>query len=82
MQRKENHGVLVVMDFLPQSPDRNPIEHLWEHLKRDKTKYAITSQDTQWHAIDECWNNLKSEIIHRLIESAPKRVSAVLKAHL
>ena len=80
LQKKEDHGVLVVMDLPPQSPDLNPIKHLWEHLKRDKTKYAITGQDTLWHAINECWNNLKPEIIHKLIEFMPKRVSAVLKA--
>ena len=80
LQRKEDHDVLVVIDFLPQSPDLYPIEHLWEHLKRDKTKYTITSQDTLWHAINVCWNNLKPEIIHKRIESMPNRVSAVLKA--
>ena len=54
LQRKEDHAVLVVMDLPLQSPDLNPIKHLWEHLKRDKTKYAITSQDTLWHAINKC----------------------------
>ena len=71
LQRKD-HGVLVVMDFVPQSLDLNPIEHLCEHLERDKTKYAITTQDTLWHAINECWNNLKPEIIQKFIESMPK----------
>ena len=79
LQRKEDHGVLV-MDFLLQSPDLNPIKHLWEDLKRDKTKYATTSQDTLWHAINECWNNLKPEIIHQPFESMLERVSAVIKA--
>ena len=80
LQRKEDHGVLAVMDFPPQSPDLNPIKHLLEHLKRNKTKYAITCQDTLWHAMNVCWKNLKPEIIHKLIESMPKRVWAVLKA--
>ena len=62
------------MDFPPQSLDLNPIEHLYEHLKKDQTKYAITSQDTLWHAISECWNNLKPKIIHKLIKSMPERV--------
>ena len=79
LQRKD-HGVVVVMDFPPQFPDLNPIEHLWEHLKKDMTKYVITSQDTLWHAIIEWWNNLKPEIIHKFIESMPERVSAVVKA--
>ena len=80
LQRKEDHGVLLVMDFPPQSPDLYPIKPLWEHLKRDKRKYAVTSEDTLSYAINECWNNLKPEIIYKLIESMPKIVSAVLEA--
>ena len=72
--------MLVVIDFPPQCPDLNPIEHLWKHLKRDKTKYVIASQDTLWHAINKCWSNMKPEIIHKLIESIPKRFPAVLEA--
>ena len=68
------------MDFPPQYPDLNPTKHLWEHLKRDKTEYAITNQDTLWHTTNKCWNNLKPGIIQKRIESMPKRVSAVLKA--
>ena len=68
------------MDFPPQSPNLNPIEHLWEHLKRDKVKRTITNQKTLWHALQACWNNVEPEKIHTLVKSMEHRVAAVLKA--
>ena len=65
------------MAFPPQSPDLNPIEHLWEHLKREKAKHTVTSQDNLWNALKECWNNVDSQILHKLVESMP----AVIKAN-
>ena len=80
LKSKEQKGVLSAMDFPPQFPDLNPIEHLREHLKRERVNHTITSQETLWYALQVCWNNVKPETIHTLVESMQHRVLAVLKA--
>ena len=68
------------MDFPPQSPDVNPIENLWEHLKRKKVKHAVTSKDNLWEILSDCWSNIKAPVLQAPVKSMPKRVNAVLKA--
>ena len=68
------------MDFPPQSPDVNPIEDLWKHLKREEVKHAVTSKDNLWEIISDCWSNIKAPVLQALVKSMPKRVQAVLKA--
>ena len=80
LQYKERQGELKLMDFPPQSPDVNPIEHLWEHLKREKVKHAITSKDNLWEILSDRWNNNKAPVLQALVKSMPRRVKAVLKA--
>ena len=45
LNRKEKKGDLKVVDVPPQSLDRNPIENLWDHLRREKVKHNPTNKD-------------------------------------
>lgn len=73
---------LKVLEWPAQSPDLNPIEHLWEHLKRQ-----LNAQPTRpsgmlelWERVEEEWEAIDKEVILTLINSMPRRIEAVLKA--
>jgi transposase len=76
-----NNGINI-LDWPPQSPDLNPIEHLWDHLKRRLNAYekVATSMHELWLRVEAEWNAIDKQECVKLIESMPRRVFAVLKA--
>ena len=66
-----------------QSPDLNPIEHLWEHLKRELCKYPTkaTSATENWERTSEVWYQIPKEVCQNLIRSMPDRIQAVIRAN-
>jgi len=66
-----------------QSPDLNPIEHLWAHLKRRLAEYEYPPKGILelWARIEEEWDKIPVEVCQGLIESMPRRVHAVIKAN-
>jgi len=65
-----------------QSPDLNPIEHLWGYLKRRLAEYEHHPKGMEelWRRIEEEWDKIPAEVCQGLIESMPRRIEAVLKA--
>ncbi len=61
----KDHGI-PVLNWPANSPDLNPIENLWGIVKR-KMRYARP-------------NNAAPEQCHRLIDSMPRRIAAVIQA--
>lgn len=83
----ENHGIWVV-DWPPHSPDLNPIEHVWHHLRHHLMKdypniylQGRSQMDwTQFHeAIIHSWQKVDQGVIDSLIGSMQRRLRAVIK---
>jgi len=78
----QDNGILVLEDWPAQSPDLNPIEHLWHHLKLKLSRYEkkATSVHELWERVDKEWNSFTEDECARYYESMPKRIQAVIKA--
>jgi hypothetical protein len=73
------------MEILPhpaQSPDLNPIEHVWMKLKvRINEREEVPKNVEQlWEALQEEWAKIDMEFINNLVHSMPDRVHAVYSA--
>jgi transposase len=84
----ESHGIWVV-EWPPHSPDLNPIEHVWNMLKRTLLKlhpflFEEGRAQTDWknfhEAIQEAWWAIPQASIDRLIDSMPRWIEAVIRA--
>ena len=71
-----------VMTWPAQSPDLNPIEHLWSHLKRRLADYEKPPRGMLelWERIEVEWEKIDAGVCQNLIESMPRRIAAVIKA--
>jgi hypothetical protein len=60
----------------------NPIEHLWNHVKRQLSAYENPPNGVYelWERIEKEWNEIKPEVCQNLIESMPRRIRALYKA--
>ena len=69
------------IDWPSRSPDLNPIEHLWDLVKRRIGKRGhIDSLKSLEQAVVEEWNAIPQTLIDSLIESMERRVRAVIVA--
>ena len=70
-----------VLKWPAQSPDLNPIEYLWHHLKRQLNAYEVPAAGMfeLWGQVEAEWNKIP-EVCRNLIESMPRRIEAVIQA--
>lgn len=64
----------------PQSPDLNPIEHLWSEIKRKLGDKRFTNFEQHRQAIIRIWNEFDHQKTKKLVDM-PKRLEAIIKAN-
>jgi len=71
-----------VLSWPAQSPDLNPIEHLWSEVKRRLNKFDSPPKGMLelWERIEKIWNEITPETCQNLINSMTRRVCEVIKA--
>ncbi len=75
----KDHGI-PVLNWPANSPDLNPIENLWGIVKR-KMRYARPNNAEELKAtIRATWALITPEQCHRLIDTMPHRIAAVIQA--
>lgn len=65
----------------PQSPDLNPIEHVWDYLKRKLQTRAVTNRESLKRVLMEEWDRIPPNVTEKLVSSMPRRLAAVLDAY-
>ncbi|KAJ4447136.1 hypothetical protein ANN_09137 [Periplaneta americana] len=68
-----------VLHPLPQSPDLNPIEHLWEERDRRIGSRPISSKEELKARLQEEWVKIPIDISKKLVHSMPPRLKEVIK---
>jgi transposase len=79
-----------LLDWPPNSPDMNPIEHIWKELKsklhcRFPDTYALRGgpervREALAEQLQVAWRELEPDVFDRLIFSMPARIQALYEA--
>lgn len=75
-----NERNIHLLEWPSQSPDLNPIEHLWAHMKNQLRKMPRCSQKEYEKRILQLWQSIDVEFVRKLINSMPRRLRAVIDA--
>ncbi len=79
----EHDNEFTLLKWPPQSPDLNPIEHLWDVVEREihiMEVQPINMQQMRNTIIMPIWTKISEECFQYLVESMPLRIKALLKA--
>ena len=75
-----NTNMVNMLDWPSVSPDLNPIEHLWDKIKKRLRKITPKprSSDELWEQVLLIWNQLTEDDISPFTGSMRRRVNSVI----
>lgn len=72
---------ILLEDWLPQSPDLNPIENMWGCLNIMKSHRKSSNEDELFAELQDAWKAIPvSMYLGQLVNSMPKRLNAVFNS--
>ena len=72
---------IETLDWPGNSPDLNPIEHLWATVKRKLRTKPIYSTIELKKQVLLAWNQIPGQDLENLVNSIPSRINAVIKSY-
>ena len=69
-----------VLQWTPQSADLNPIEHLWEEIKRRMDQKPCRNASELKELVIATWRSITPDITANLVDSMSRRCQAVIAA--
>ncbi len=79
----EHDNEFTLLKWPPQSPDLNPIKHLWDVVEREICILDVQPTNPQQlcDAITSIWTKISEKCFQHHVESMPQRIKPVLKAN-
>jgi hypothetical protein len=76
----DSHQESYINDWQAQSPDLNPIEHVWHQLKWKLSCYErrVKNTDKLWERVEKIWNDFDNELCQRYIDIMPKKTQEII----
>uniref|UniRef100_A0A8R1HYY3 DDE_3 domain-containing protein n=1 Tax=Caenorhabditis japonica TaxID=281687 RepID=A0A8R1HYY3_CAEJA len=69
-----------LLEWPSQSPDFNPIEHMWEELERRLKEVRASNANQKFSQLEDAWKSIPMTVVQTLLDSMPRRCQAVIDA--
>uniref|UniRef100_A0A8R1I6P1 Tc1-like transposase DDE domain-containing protein n=1 Tax=Caenorhabditis japonica TaxID=281687 RepID=A0A8R1I6P1_CAEJA len=69
-----------LLEWPSQSPDSNPIEHMWEELERRLNRVRAFNANQKFAQLEAAWKSIPMTVVKTLLDSMPRRCQAVIDA--
>uniref|UniRef100_A0A8R1HZ23 DDE_3 domain-containing protein n=1 Tax=Caenorhabditis japonica TaxID=281687 RepID=A0A8R1HZ23_CAEJA len=69
-----------LLEWPSQSPDLNPIEHMWKELERRLNGVRASNANQKFVQLEAAWKSIPMTVVQTLLDSMPRRCQAVIDA--